>query len=228
MLASLGCVGPQGEQPGPLQNESKSVALGDAKSVNIQVVMGVGRLTMEGGAKDLLDANFIYNLPSWKPDVNYSVTNGVGDLKVQQPSSSGKSLAENITYDWNLHLNNEVPISLKTILGTGESSLTLGGMSLTGLSVQSGAGNATIDLSGNWRNSLNASVDAGVGNLVLVFPKDTGVIVNVSQGIGSVEIGSGLTSAGDAYVNDAYGKTGSTIRVNVRSGIGKIKLMMGQ
>jgi hypothetical protein len=39
-------------------------------------------LALEGGAKNLMDANFIYNIVSWKPDVSYSVSNGVGDLQV--------------------------------------------------------------------------------------------------------------------------------------------------
>lgn len=229
VLASLGCVGPQQERPGQLQNESRSVALGDAKYVNAQVVMGVGRLTMEGGtkdAKDLLDANFVYNLPSWKPEVSYSVADGIGNLKVSQPSSSGNSLGGNINYDWNLRLNSGVPINLKTTLGAGESNLKLGAVSLAGLGVQSGAGNVTIDLSGKWKNSLNASVEAGVGNLVLVLPRDTGVIVNLTHGIGSVEVDSGLKSLGNAYVNDAYREAGTNLNVNVEAGIGRIRLTL--
>ncbi len=226
VLAALGCVGPS-EKPGPIQNESRSVALGGAKSVNAQVTMGAGSLTLLGGAKDLLDANFSYNLPSWKPDLSYTVTGNVGNLSVQQPTSSVKSLGSNVTYIWKLRLNNDVPINLQTTLGAGESNIILSNMSLTGLSIQSGAGNITIDLSGNWRNSLNASIKAGVGNLVLVIPKNTGAIVYVSQGIGSVEAGSGLKSTGKAYTNDAYGKSKTNLSINVESGIGKVKLSLG-
>ncbi len=225
-LTTLGCIGPS-EKPGPIQNESRSVALGGAKSVNAQVTMGVGNLTLLGGAKDLLDANFTYNLPSWKPNLSYNVTGSVGNLSVQQPTSSVKSIGSNITYIWNLRLNNDVPINLITTLGAGESSLILGNMSLTGLNVQSGASNVTRDLSGNWRNSLNASVRAGVGNLGLVIPKNTGTIVYVSQGIGSVEVGSGLKSTGKAYTNDAYGKTKASLSINIESGIGKVRLSLG-
>lgn len=225
VLASLGCVGPQ-EKPGPMQNESHSVALGGAKSVNAQIVMGIGRLTMEGGAKDLMDARFIYNMPSWRPEVTYNVTDGIGNLKVQQPSSSGKSLGSNISYDWDLHLNDNVPINLKTTLGAGESNLKLGDMSLTGLDVQSGAGNVTLDLSGKWKNSLNASVEAGVGDLILMLPKETGTIVDLSHGIGSVEVGSGIKNVGSTYVNNAYGKSNVSLLINVKAGIGKIRLIL--
>ncbi len=224
--ASLGCIGPS-EKPGPTQNESRSVPLGDAKSVNADVTMGVGRLTLLGGAKDLAEASFVYNVPSWKPEVIYTVTGGVGTLSVQQPSSSAKSVGGNVTYIWNLQLNNDVPINLKTTLGAGESNLILGNMSLTGLSVQSGAGNATVDMSGNWKSSLNASIKAGVGNLMVMVPKNTGAIVYVTQGIGSVEVGSGLKSTGKAYTNDPYGKSATNLSINIEAGIGKIRLAVG-
>ena len=225
VFASLGCIGQDGEQVGPLRSENSSIPLGDAKSVNAQVAMGVGKLNLEGSAKDLMNANFIYNLPSWKPEVSYTITDGVGVLRVSQPSSGSKSFSEDVRYEWNISLNNDVPIDLRTLLGAGDGNLKLGGMSLTGLKVQSGAGNVTVDLSGVWRRDLNASVEAGIGDLSIVVPQYTGTIINASQGIGSIEVGSGLKSQDGAYINDAYGKTAITLRINVRSGIGKIRLM---
>jgi hypothetical protein len=225
VLASLGCIGQIGEPTGPLQSENSSVPLGDAKSVNAQVVMGTGNLSLEGGANDLMNANFIYNLTSWKPQVNYTITDGVGDLKVSQPYSSGAPLSRNIRYDWNIRLSDDVPIDLRTILGAGDGYLRLGGMLLTGLEAQSGAGNVTLDFSGIWRRDLDASVEAGVGDLSIVVPQYTGTAINVSQAIGSIEIGSGLKHQDGAYVNDAYGKTAATLRINIRAGVGKIRLM---
>ena len=126
ILASLGCI-QRGEQPGPMQNESRSVPLGDAKSVNARVAMGVGMLTLEGGAgaKNLMDANFIYNTASWKPDVSYSVSGGVGDLQVLQPDSGGVYLVGVVRNDWNLRLNDAVPINLVVNLGAGEGAFVL-------------------------------------------------------------------------------------------------------
>lgn len=225
VLASLGCIGQVGEQTVPLRSENSSIPIGEAKSVNVQVVMGAGKLNLEGGAKDLMNASFIYNLASWKPDVNYTVTGSVGDLKVSQPSSSGASVAKDIRYDWNIQLNNDIPINLRTILGAGDDNLKLGGMSLIGLEVQSGAGNVTLNLSGVWKSDLNASVDAGVGDLSIIVPQYTGTAINVSHGVGSIEVGSGLRGRDGAYINDAYGKTATTLRIIIRSGIGKIRIM---
>ena len=227
ILASLGCIQTD-EQPGPTQNESRYVPLGDAKSANVSVAMGAGMLTLEGGAgaKNLMDANFIYNTASWKPDVRYSVSSGVGDLQVLQPDSGGVYLVGVVRNDWNLRLNDVVPINLVVNLGAGEGALRFGGLSLTGLDVKSGAGKLTADFDGIWKNDLNASIESGVGELAIVLPQNTGVMVNVSQGIGTTEVGSGLKADGGYYINDAYGKSGTTLRISVKSGVGKTKLSL--
>ncbi len=227
VFVTLGCIGQVGEQVGPMRSENSSIPLGNAKSVNAQVVMGAGKLNLAGGAGDLMNANFIYNLASWKPEVSYDITGGVGELRVSQPSNGSAYFSGDVRYEWSIRLNNDIPIDLRTILGAGDGNLRLGGMSLTGLRVQSGAGNVTLDLSGIWKRDLNASVDAGVGDLSIVVPQYTGTMINASQGIGSIEVGSGLRSLDGAYVNDAYGKTATTLRINVRSGVGTIRLMQG-
>lgn len=188
--------------------------------------MGVGKLNLGGGAENLMDANFIYNLASWKPEVSYAVNDGAGNLKVSQPNNVDvRSFSGDVRYEWNILLNNDVPINLRTILGAGDGNLKLGGMLLTALQAQSGAGNVTVDLSGVWRRDLNASIEAGIGNLILIVPQYTGTMINVSQGLGTVEIGTGIKRQNDSYVNDAYGETATTLRVNVKAGIGDIRLM---
>jgi hypothetical protein len=212
---------------GGSQSGGERVALcsaGDAKTVNAQVVMGVGRLTIEGGAKDLLDGRFVYNVPPWHPEVSYNVAVAVGELVVQQPRTSGTSTGNDVRYDWNLRLNNDIPTNLKIIFGAGDGYLNLGGMSLTDLRIQSGAANVTLNLSGNWRKGLNASIEAGTGNLGLVLPKDTGAIVSVENGVGAVEASSGLRNEGNAYINNAYGRAVTNLTINVRSGVSKVGL----
>jgi len=49
---------------------------------------GGGQLTINGGGKDLLDADFTYSDQYEEPRVEYSVSNGVGELKVSQDSHS--------------------------------------------------------------------------------------------------------------------------------------------
>jgi hypothetical protein len=59
------------------------------------------------------------------------------------------------------------------------------------------------------------------------LPRDVGVEVHAKGGIGEVRPGE-LKKEGDAYVNDAYGKSPVTLRVNVEGGIGEINLELAE
>ncbi|MGH9496664.1 MAG: hypothetical protein ACRD3B_16815, partial [Candidatus Sulfotelmatobacter sp.] len=66
--------------------------------------------------------------------------------------------------------------------------------------------------------------EGGVGSAWIRLPKDEGVRVIASGGIGSVRA-DGLKSSGDSYVNDAYGKTPQAIELTVHGGVGEIDLV---
>lgn len=80
-----------------------------------------------------------------------------------------------------------------------------------------------LDLTGERKGNLQAEIHGGVGSAKIRLPRDVGVRVHASGGIGSLETG-GLKRDGDAYINDAYGKTAATITMNVEGGIGEIRL----
>lgn len=218
----IGCIG---VQVGDVKIESESVDLGSAKSVRAQLRIGAGELRVSGGANKLLEADFIYNIPSWKPAVSYEISNNLGSLIVQQPKSSGFPQG-NVRYEWNLSLNNAVPIDLNVELGAGKSELELGGLSLTGLDIQMGAGEVTVDLNGDWNSDFDASIKGGVGKLTLRLPRDVGVRVDATKGIGSIHT-TGLKAEGRGYVNEAFGKSKVTLRIQMAAGIGDIHLEAG-
>jgi len=78
-----------------------------------------------------------------------------------------------------------------------------------------------VDLTGDWKNDLDARIQGGVGQATIRLPEDTAVRVQASGGIGQIQAGS-LKKDGEAYVNDA--KTDVTLRVTVEAGIGQIRL----
>jgi hypothetical protein len=63
-------------QVGPTETVTQSIELGSAKSADVVMSMGVGSLTVRGGATNLMDADFTYNIPDWRPEVNYAVSLG--------------------------------------------------------------------------------------------------------------------------------------------------------
>jgi hypothetical protein len=197
----------------------------------------------------LLDANFTYNVAELKPEVDYSG----GTLTVRTPdveTGIGSLLdVADYRYEWDLRLKDDVPMELHVNVGAGRTDLKLGSLSLTRLDVAGGAGEMLVDLSGSasltrldiaggagaltvdltgaWQNDLEATIGGGVGQRILILPRDTGVRVKVEVGIGGVDA-PGLSKEGEYYVNDAYGQSEVTLYLDVAGGVGETELRLGE
>src|SRR5208337_1707766 len=110
---------------GETRKESKTVALGAAQSARVSLNMKAGELKVGGGATQLLDADFTYNVPDWKPEVSYAVSGGVGNLEVEQQGSG--SSTGNTRNNWDVHLNDKAPMEMTVNMGAGRATLTLSG-----------------------------------------------------------------------------------------------------
>jgi hypothetical protein len=224
LLVIVGC-NRQDWDVGPPQAESQTVKLGEAKSARVEIDMPAGELSVGSGAKELLEADFSYRSPSARPEVEYNVSAGQGRLKIQQTGSvHGRGSGHNT---WDLHLSNKVPLELKVDQGAGRARLTLGGLLLSRLDVDLGAGETIVDLTGDWKNDLTANIQGGVGRATVRLPSEVGVRASAHGGIGAIHV-QGLKKDGDAYVNEAYGKSPITVNVHVEGGVGEINLELGE
>ena len=208
---------------GDLQRESRSVDLDNAQSVRAELKMGAGELNLTGGADALVEGDFAYNVADWKPEVNYDVTGDAGELSVEQGSGEDIPVGGDARNEWDLRLNDDVPIDLSVQMGAGESDLDLDSLTLTGLDLQMGAGATTVDLTGSYERDIAATIEGGVGEATVQLPSEIGVRVNAEGGLGQINA-EGLQREGDSYVNDAYGDSDVTLDVDVRGGVGQINL----
>jgi D-alanyl-D-alanine carboxypeptidase len=223
IFGALQLVGPASQaRVGSLHTESQSVELGDVSSVRVEIDMGAGELELTGGAQELLEADFTYNVAKLKPEVEYTD----GTLVVQQPDANGLPGLRNITdfrNEWSLRLYDGVPMDLKVNVGAGTSDLQLVGLSLRRLNVILGAGESTVDLSDDWAHDLDVTVDAGAADISVQLPADVGARIEVDAGAGPIEA-PGLTRDGNIYTNAAYGVSVVTLQVKMKIGIGRINL----
>jgi hypothetical protein len=207
---------------GELRSESQSVELGDARSVRVEITFGAGNLELTGGAAKLLEADFTYNVARLKPEVEYMNDT----LVIRHPEVRGLPALQGITdyrNEWNLHLNDELPMDLSVDMGAGSSDLQLASLPLTRLDVSLGAGESTIDLSGDWVRDLDVTIDAGAADITVRLPSEVGARVVVEAGPHTIEA-TGLTKDGNVYTNATYGLSEVTLRVNLEAGIGQINL----
>jgi hypothetical protein len=205
-----------------MQHQFRTVDRQNAQTVHASLEAAAGQLTISAGARHLLEADFTYSDSYVNPRVDYRVANGVGQLAIsQEDQSTHFGVSHN---EWNVRFSDEVPLELKVEMGAGQGHLRLRDLPLTRLNLEMGAGQVEVDLTGERKKDLDADLEGGVGQASIRLPKNVGVIVHASGGIGTIDA-RGLKRDGDEYVNDAYGKTPATIHLKVTGGIGEISLV---
>jgi hypothetical protein len=206
---------------GPMQHDTRSIPRDTAESARVDLHMGGGELRINGGAQDLMLANFDYNVPSWKPEVHYDATAGVASLRIEQPS--GQNTFANATNKWDVRLNDEVATAITVRLGGGEAHLDMGTLSLRNVEIEMGAGEMELDLRGMPRQSYNVRVRGGAGEATVHLPKNVGVYAQAEGVLGDIKV-TGLRREEDHWISDGYGYAKVQIHLDVRGGVGQINL----
>ncbi len=220
---------PQRVEVGELRTETRSVEVENAESVKVNLRLAVGELDVGGAAEDprLMEADFAYNVAAWEPGVDYEVVGDSGELSVQQRGLDEGIPTRDVRNEWDLRLNDRVPVDLTVQMGGGVGNLDLDNLALAGLNLDVGAGSTRVDLSGDWGRDLSAVVRGGAGQVTVLLPSRMDARVEAGTRLGRVNA-EGLRKEGDAYVNDAYGDSNATLKVEVTGGVGQINLEVVQ
>ena len=103
---------------------------------------------------------------------------------------------------------------------TGASNVKLNGLANANLSTlifSGGAGDYTLNFSGDLQRSATATIDAGLCNMILVIPEGIHAVVTVDGGAANVNTGTGWTQSGSVYTQEGEGSS-LTIHVNIGAG----------
>jgi len=209
---------------GELQEDSRSVKLQGAETAEIELDFGAGELEVFGGADELMEGVFQYNIELWKPEIENQMRDSKAFLSVRQGNSSGIPAGNGKNF-WDIFLNEKILIDLIVDMGAGEGDLHLQSLNLRSLNIDMGVGDLSVDLSGFYSDDVEVLIDGGVGSTTVYLPRDTGVMVHVDKGIGSIS-SRDFIKKGDHLVNEAYGKTENVVRVDIDTGIGSVTLKL--
>ncbi len=207
---------------GPTQHESAHFDLDKSELTRVELRMGAGELNVGGGSSKLAEADFTFNVPTWKPTVEYHSTGVRGDLVIAQPES-GASLG-NSEYRWDVRLNDGVLMDVVTRLGAGEAKMNLGSMNLRNVELKIGAGEVKMDLRGNPKRSYDVRIKGGVGEATVYLPKGVGIDATAQGGIGEVKV-TGLEQRNGRWINPAQENSPVKIHLDVKGGVGQINLI---
>lgn len=207
---------------GSVQHETRSIDLDKSEMARVEIKLGAGELQVDGGSAKLMDADFEYNIASWKPIVRYDASSFRSQLRIEQPG--GVHGGSHVDYKWNLRLNDKLPMDVDLDLGAGEAHMNLGGMNLRSVQVNVGVGEVTLDLRGKPTRDYTVNLNGGVGHARVYLPSDTGVIANAAGGIGDINV-RGLEKSGGQWINPAHENAPVTIHLDIKGGIGQIEII---
>ena len=216
-IVSTACVG-----VGDTEVETHTIELSSEESAIVELDMGAGELEVHGGARELMEATFTYNVNKWKPTIDYETSKGQGMLKIRQGETEGIPVGDTKNR-WDISLSESVSIDLRIDMGAGQGILDLRDVRLSALDIDGGVGELKLDLSGERDQDLDVDIDCGIGSATIYLPEDIGVRVHVNGGIGSVNA-RGLYKKNGVYKNNAFGESDVAISIQIDAGIGSIDL----
>ncbi|MGA7732938.1 MAG: toast rack family protein [Chloroflexia bacterium] len=214
---------------GDLTTYDMNVPLGSAKSATVEIDFGMGGLEVRGGAniESLASGRLEYYANHQPPSADVEVSGERANLVIQAADEHGLNFnwfGQSRAPMWSVYLNPRVPLALNADLGVGNSTLDLGGVTLTRLDINSGTGNTTVIFPSPTGN-LAASIDGGVGNLVLHIPDDAEARVSVDTGVGNVTLGNRFAQQGEnVWVTSGYASAPSKLDLTVDAGVGNVEI----
>jgi hypothetical protein len=204
----------------PVEGEKASIPLEGASSATIKLDHGAGKLTLSPGAgpDEILNGTFGNGL-SYKSHVE------AGRLEVkirtsQQPWTwwPGESL------DWDIHLNRDIPISLKIDSGASASFLDLSDLKVTELDIDTGASSTELRLPSN-AGSTHVDIDTGASSFKVAIPEAVAANIRVKSGIASVNINPRFKRLdGGLYQSPDYSSAANRVDMTINAGVGSIEV----
>lgn len=124
---------------------SETVPAGGATSARVEISMAVGKLSISGGATELMEADFTYD-EELAPQLDYRVDGSQGVLTLKQESSNNVRATRN---EWNIRLNDRIPVDLQVNVAAASAELTLDTLPVLSLDVHSASGEVVVGMSGD-------------------------------------------------------------------------------
>jgi len=103
------------------------------------------------------------------------------------------------------------PMEMSTFrYGTGASDVKMTGLANANFSIldfSSGAGDYTLDFSGELQRDASIKISSGLSNVIVVVPENVNAIVTIDGGVSNISAGSSWDISGNVYKQTGEGPT---------------------
>lgn len=165
--------------------ENVSIELQGASTADLNISHGAGELKIHGGA----NANEVAH-GSFSRGLDRRVNRNGDRLEVRmQPAKDVFDFpffGPPHQHDWDVSLNQEVPITMKLNLGANKSELDLRDLKITNLDLDTGASDTKLILPA--RGRFHADIDLGAASLEVTVPEGLSARIRASLGAADLQI----------------------------------------
>jgi hypothetical protein len=176
---------------------------------NVEVRVGNGNFQLFTGLNNIKNE---WDLKLGDQPMNLSIDSGAYDGTFELGGLSLTRLeikdgASNVE----LSFSEPNPVEMSTFTyNTGASDVKLTGLGNANFSLldfSSGAGDYTLDFSGDLQRDASVKIETGLSNVIVIVPEGVNAIVTVQGGLSNVNAGPGWERSGNDYVQKGEGPT---------------------
>jgi hypothetical protein len=205
----------------PIQGEQVSIPVQEATSAYLRFNHGAGRFNLNSGAGpgEILNGVFGGGL-----DQKAKIADGRLELKMRSPAQFW-AWGPGDTLDWDVHLNQDLPLSLKVDSGASVSIFDLSDLKVTDLDVDTGASSTEIMLPGH-AGMTNVDIDTGAASLKLHIPIGVAARIRVKSGLASVKINQDRFPRleGGICQSSDYATASNRADITINTGVGAVEI----
>jgi len=207
---------------GQITREKATVSLDGASQARLKLEHGAGRLDVRGGAAslDLVEGTFGGGV-----QVSSRRDGATLDAKLSLPSQSLPFLwGPGYSLDWEVRLNQSVPIALELGTGAAEANLDLADLKITELRLQTGASSSNITLPAN-AGFTRVRIESGAASVVLRIPEGVAAHIRASAALGAVNVNTQrFPRVGGEYQSPDYDTAANKVDIHVETGVGSVEI----
>lgn len=217
-----------------LLSDTLSVPLNGTTTAEIDINAGTGNLTigpLTSGEPLLASGTLQYCEKQEPPIRTVNASDGQATLTLagQRTGRAGFhwpwQACAGGAYEWQIHLNPEVPSDITAHSDGGNVRLDLAGMLITRLAADTGGGNMDVVLSDKVPD-LSATIRSGAGNVSVLVPGGMAARVRATSGLGKVIVDSRFSKTDkDTYQSADYDGATSKVEITVSSGAGNVSII---
>jgi len=211
----------------PAATEQVVEAMHDADSgqIGLQFALGTLEISALGDSTSFVEGKVEYSRYSQAVRRAFRVTGGKARFSLEArsrpipfwlPGDAGER--------WSLRFTPRIPLELEVDAGAGSVLLDLRDLKVTRLEVDGGAGRTDITFPAA-AALTQASVSAGVGEIIVHIPENVGARIRIDKALASVRVESTRFSrSGDEYVSTNYRTAENKLELDLEAAVGAITI----